>query len=302
VNAVATSHAPLARRLRDELRDLVEVVLLPGLAAVLPWPIAFRIYRRLAATRWLYRDASERALGEAARLGWVADPAEWLRKRKLTTLVDHADHYLSRTRGDGWLSRHVDTEGEWPAGQAGLGLTFHWGAGMWGLRHAAAHGMKAHMLVASVDKAHFAGRSILHRYIVARTRSIALALRRPYIDVSADMRLVLKALRGDEQVFAVIDVPADQVSTSQAVQVMGLPARLPTALLRLAVDKQVPVFVYVTGFRIEDGQRFVRIRQLGVPADLDTLVREVEAELDRTIQQDAPAWHFWSEAERFFRG
>ena len=46
--------------------------------------------------------------------------------------------------------------------------------------------------------------------------------------------------------------------------VVGLPARLPTALLRLAVDKRVPVFIYVTGYRIEDGRRFVRIKQLGV--------------------------------------
>ena len=138
--------------------------------------------------------------------------------------------------------------------------------------------------------------------IAARTRSIALALRRPFIDVSTDMRLVLKALKAREQIFAVIDVPADQVTASQPIQVLGLPARLPTALLRLAVDRQVPVFLYVTGFRVADGQRFVRIQQLGVPTDLDSLVRQVAEELDRTIQQDAPQWHFWSEAERFFRG
>lgn len=290
-------------RWRAELRDLFEVVLVPGLAAILPWPVAYRLFRRLAGQSWLYGAETERAFEQAQRLGWAGDAAEWRRRRRLTTLVDHADHYLARTRSDAWMARHMDIDGAWPdPARPGLGLTFHWGAGMWGLRHAAAHGLKAHMLVASVDPAHFGGRSLLHRYIVARTRSIALALRRPFIDVSSDMRPLLKALRANEQVFAVIDVPADQVSASAPMQVIGLPSRLPTALLRLAVDKQVPVFVYVTGFRIENGRRFVRVRELGVPQDLETLVRQVERELDRTIQQDAPAWHFWGEAERFFRG
>ena len=302
MNAPAARAAAL-QRLRHELRDLLEVVLLPGLAAVLPWRIAFRLFRRIAAAGWLYREATERAYAQAARLGWVADPAEWRRRRRLTTLVDHADHYLSRTRSDAWIAKHMEAQGEWPdPAQPALGLTFHWGAGMWGLRHAAARGLKAHMLVAAVQGAHFRGRSILHRYILARTESIALALRRPYIDVSTDMRLVLRALRANEQVFAVIDVPADQVSTSQSVQVIGLPARLPTALLRLAVERGIPVFIYVTGFHVEDGRRFLRILQLGVPESLDALLRSVEQELDRTIQQDAPAWHFWGEAERFFRG
>ena len=289
-------------RWRAELRDLFEVVLVPGLAAILPWSIAFRIFRRIAGMDWLYRDVTDNAYAQARRLGWAEHADDWRRRRRLTALVDHADHYLSRTRSDAWMASHMDIDGQWPdPAQPGLGLTFHWGAGMWGLRHAAANGLKAHMLVASVDPAHFGGRSVLHRYIVARTHSIALALKRPFIDVSSDMRLILKALRANEQVFAVIDVPADQVSTSSPMQVLGLPSRLPTALLRLAVDKQVPVFVYVTGFRIEDGRRFVRVRELGVPQDLETLVRQVEQELDRTIQQDAPAWHFWGEAERFFR-
>ena len=40
---------PAILRLRTELRDLLELVLLPGLAAVLPWQICFRIFRRLDA-------------------------------------------------------------------------------------------------------------------------------------------------------------------------------------------------------------------------------------------------------------
>lgn len=290
------------KRLRHELRDLVEVVLLPALAAVLPWSIAFALFKRLARWPLLYRAPSRRALAEAQRRGWAADPAAWIQDRKLTTLVDHADHYLARTRSDRWLRRYLDVEGEWPApGQAAIALTFHWGAGMWGLRSAARSGLQGHMLVAALDSAHFAGHWVLHRYIKARTRSIALSLRCPFIDVSTGMRQALRVLQENQQLFAVVDVPADQVAASQPVQILGLPARLPSALLRLAVDRQIPVCVYVTGIHMDTGRRFLRIRQLGVPADVDSLAAALAAELDSLIRECPPAWHFWSEAERFFR-
>jgi lauroyl/myristoyl acyltransferase len=289
-------------RLRAEMRDLAEVVLVPALAAVLPWSIAYRILRRLAAGRFLYAEPNQRALAEAQRLGWVGDPADWLLRRNLTTAVDHADHYLARTRSDAWMARHLDVQGAWPApGQPAFLFTFHWGAGMWGLRHAGASGLQVNALVAPVDGAHFHGRAILHRYIIARTRSVALALRRPFIDVSAGFREVLRALGRNEPVLAVIDVPPDQVATSVPIRVLDLPARLPTALLRLAVERKIPVYLYATGFHLASGQRFLRIRALGVPEDVSRLAAKLASALDALIREDPPSWHFWSEAERFFR-
>ena len=217
------------------------------------------------------------------------------------TLVDHADHYLTRTRGDIWMKRHLLVEGSWPTpNEASLQLTFHWGAGMWALRHAQSAHLNAHMLVASVNGDHFAGRQIFHKYIKARTASIALALKRPTVDVSISLRPVLKALRANEQVIAVIDVPADQVSASQTVDILGMQARIPTALLRLAVDHGTPVSVFTTGIQMTSGQRCLRITQLGAYDDLDRLVQDVFQLLDEAIAQDSAAWHFWSEAERFF--
>lgn len=289
-------------RIRHEARDLIEVVLLPGLAAVLPWWLCHRIFRRLANWDWLYRDSTERALAQAQQRGWAPDPAHFLQIRKLTTLIDHADHYLARTRGDAWMDRYLDVEGQWPPpDEAALVLTFHWGAGMWGLRHGARAGLKGHMLVAALESAHFAGRSILHRYIKARTRSIALALKQPFFDVASDMRPLFKALRNSEQIFAVIDVPADQVAASQPVIVLGMTARLPTALLRLAVERSIPVYTYVTGVNMTSGQRFLKIRPVASGEGLDALIDDVVGELESIIRADPPAWHFWSEAGRFFR-
>ncbi|MFC5500518.1 hypothetical protein ACFPOE_23450 [Caenimonas terrae] len=288
-------------RLRTEARDLAELVLLPGIASLLPWSIGFRLLRRLAEVARPYSDAGRSALAQAHSRGWVGDAAHWTRVRRLVTLVDHADLYLARTRSDRWMARHMDVEGSWlPPGQPGIIFTFHWGAGMWGLRHARASGLRAHALVAPLDGAQFAGRRVLLAYARARTAEVARALGCPTLDISSSLRPVLQALRRGEQVVAAVDVPADLVSASQEVELLGMTARVPRGLLRLAVDQRVPVTVYLTGLKPASGRRFLRIHQLGVHDSVDTLAAQVFGHLDRAIREDPPSWHFWGEAERVF--
>ena len=289
-------------RIRHEWRDLVEVVLLPSLAAVLPWRLAFNLFRHFSRWEWLYREPQRRALDAARMRGWADQPGQWLRDRKLTTLIDHADHYLCRTRSNRWMDHHLQVDGQWPpASGAALALTFHWGGGMWAMRHAGRGGIRGHMLVAPLESEHFRGHSVLHRYIKSRMRTVAKTMHRPFIDVSQGMAPILAALDAQEHVHAVIDVPADQVNTSQPIEILGLQARVPTTLLRVAVERAIPVCVYVGGTNMETGRRFLRITQLGTPADLDQLVRQVFAELERAIREAPAAWHLWGEAQRFFR-
>mgnify|MGYP000980974640 CR=1 FL=1 len=290
------------QRLRTELRDCLELLLLPGLAALLPWQLCFALYKRIARMQWLYREQCEVALSQARLRGWAGDnESHWIWVRRLVTLVDHADNYLVRTRPDAWLNKHFTVEGHWPpANEAQLLCTFHWGAGMWSLRHAAAAGMKVHALVAPIDGAHFKGRSVLHWYAKARTAIVSKTLGQGTLDVSNSLRPAVRALRHNEQVLAVVDVPADQVSASQPIQLLGLQARVPRALLRLAVEQQIPVTVFLVGLRTSDGKRTLKMQQFGIHDDVDTLIRAVFGELEKAILLDSPAWHFWSEAERFF--
>jgi hypothetical protein len=291
------------QRLRTELRDLLELVLLPGLAAVLPWRWCFALFRRLARVQWLYRGPCLHALAGARAYGreGLGDEADWMAMRRLVTLVDHADLYLALTRSDGWMRRHMSVQGQWPApGQAGLLLSFHWGAGMWGLRSASAHGLDVHALVAATEGAPFAGRTVLHRYALARTRCVGRALRNAPLVVSGSLRPVVQALRRNEQVLAVVDVPADQVSASLPVALCGRTAHVPKGLLRLAVDMHVPVTVYVTGFDAQTGRRQLRVHSLGMHGDVQVLAGAVFRHLQECMDESHASWHFWGEASRFF--
>ena len=172
---------------------------------------------------------------------------------------------------------------------------------MWVLRHASSSGLRIHALVASMEGTPFAGRTILHWYVRARTRSVGHALGRAPLVVSGSLRPVIQALRRDEQVLAAVDVPSDQVSASVPICLRGMAARVPKGLLRLAVDYKVPVTVYVTGLNAHNGQRSLRIVQLGAWDDLDALVAAVFGHLETALCEDAAAWHFWGESHRFFQ-
>lgn len=294
---------PSLQRLRTELRDAFELLLAPGLAAVLPWRWCFALFRLLAHRPWLYRDPCQTALDQALALGQVrpGDEARWLAVRRLVTLVDHADHYLAVTRSDAFMRRHLAVDGHWPdPGRAAVCLTFHWGAGMWALRHAGHQGLHAHALVAAMEGTPFAGRAVLRRYVQARTRSVGQAMGNAPLVVSGSLRPVVQALRRGEQVFAAVDVPADQVDASLPVTLCGMQTRIPKGLLRLAQDMQVPVTVYVTGFDVRTGRRTLRIVQVPPQDSVEALVHAVFAHLQACLAEEAAFWHFWGEAPRFF--
>jgi hypothetical protein len=291
-------------RLRAEGRDLLELVLLPGLAAVLPWRICFRVFRFLCRADFLYRETSREALAQASARGWVrGSEATWLQRYRLVLLIDHADYYLSLFRSDRWMLRHLQVSGAWPdPDRAAILCTFHWGAGMWALRHVAARGLKVHLLIAPRSRAPFRGRSVRYWYYCRRINAIPRALGRPFIEATRSPRPVLEALRSGDQVAAVVDVPADQVTASEPIDFLGLRARVPRGLLRVACDSAVPVTVYVLGIRLSDGKRTLNIHDLGVRRELQPLIRDVFVHLASAIEDEPAAWHFWSVAPRFFEG
>lgn len=289
-------------RLRAEARDLLELVLLPGLAMLLPWKLCFRLYRFACRAEFLYREYCDAAFAQAHERGWVKiDPAHWRQRCRLVMLVDHADYYLSLSRSDRWMARHLLATGTWPGpGQAAILCTFHWGAGLWALRHAAMHGLRVHLMIAQRSRAPFNGRTIRYWYYCRRINAIPRALGRDPIEATRSPRTVLRALRGGEQVAAVVDVPADQVMASEPIEFLGFRARVPRGLLRLACDSGVPVTVYLLGIRFSDGTRTLSIHPLGSRTDLRPLVRDVFGYLESAIGQESAAWHFWGIAPRFF--
>lgn len=291
-------------QIKAAFKDLLELVLIPGLAAILPWRICFRVFRSISGRlQWLYREDCETALKQAHSRGIVPDNQQglWLAQRRLTTLIDHADLYLAATRSNAWMRKHLQTTGDWPkAHAAGVLCMFHWGAGMWALRHAQANGMEANALVAPVKKAHYPGRPVAYWYARARTGMVTRVLKRQTLDVSMTLRPALRALSQNEQVLAAIDVPSDQVAASIPLKIAGMQALVPSALLRVAVERNIPITLYNTGFSYETGKRQLTIQTFAPFNSVESAASELFTHLDALIKQNSAAWHFWHISDRFF--
>ena len=291
----------MVQRMRTEVRDLIELILVPGLAAILPWSVCFAVFRHFAHWRWLYRAPCEEALKQAGKWGWAGDERHWLWERRLVTLVDHADHFLGLSRGDAWMQKHMRVSGTWPrSNQKVLLTTFHWGPGYWALRHASAHGFRPHALVASLASPAYAGRTIMTWYGRSRIGNVARTLGANNIDVALGLKDVIRALRNNRALIGLVDIPADEAKASQPIELLGLAASVPRGLLRLVVDQQVPVVLYVTSLNTTDGSRHLSIQSLGVTDTVEEVARRLFHELDQLIRTDPAAWHFWSIADRFF--
>lgn len=290
------------RRLQNELRDLLELVLVPGLAAILPWRFCFRVLKFLSRFEFLYKDSCAQPYAFARAHGWFQNLGLWQRHRRLVMMVDHADFYLVRFRSLRWMNRHMDVDGSWPLPDAaGMLYSFHWGCGMWALWHAGAAGLHPHPLVAPLRREMFPGRWVRFHYFRARNRAVQDALGRAPFDISVSLRPMLKALRAKEQVIALLDVPPNQVSSSQPVPFLGGCAHMPAGLLRVAVEQGLPVTLYANGFRLSDGHRFLRIMRLGVYTDLDALSRKVFGYLEDLIREEPVLWYYCEGASLFFQ-
>lgn len=292
----------LFTRLKREGRDLLELVVLPGLAAVLPWAVCFKVFQLLARWNWLYKAQCSEALVQAQQLGSCGgDTAAWLAERRLVTLLDHADHYLLRTRSARWMDRHVTVHGQWePGGHAALLWTFHWGMGMWALRHARANGLNAPMVLAAPAGPDFIGRTVFGKYVRARMRSVELALGEPVIFVPGGMAQVREALGRGQQLVVVMDVPQDQVSVTRVTPLLDMPVSVPAVLPQMAVDQSLPVTVFYMGVDVGTGRRILHIAPLGVHVDAKVLTDKAFAHLDHLLRTAPAAWHLWAQAPRFF--
>ena len=294
-------------RWREFAREAVEWFLLPAVAAVLPWRWSFRFYRRVAQSDWLFRAETRSVLAAATSWRPPVDPAAWAAAYRLTHLIDRADLWLSRFRSDRWLDKHLVVEGDaWPDGPF-VGITFHYGAGLWSVRHLCRSGRHASILWLRFEPALFKDAPVQLAYARARIREAERAARAPVIYTGGDAVARMRAaLRRGGCVLGLIDVPPGQAYSGMPVEFLGSPAWLPPGLIRLARIENVSIAVYTVGFDHASGRRKLQIRRLPAPrpdatdaANDEQRMQLIARELERAIAADPPAWHAWGDLPLF---
>lgn len=279
--------------LRAALRNLLQLWLLPGLVALLPWRLGWQLARLLTRLPKLYGREQYVSLNGIAAAGLPAPDAGFLRRQRLMRLIDHADLYLSMTRSDRWIDKHIDIEGEWPQHGPFLAMTFHWGAGLWGLRQLGRLGLQPYSLSTELEAAQFAGEPLALRYELLRNREIERACRARVFTRGSQVRHMMRLLQQGKNILGLIDVPVTDLRNATEVSLLGRRARFPTGLLQIAQRSGAPVVPFWTGIDWSNGRRRMVVRPAITVTDVDATARRLAGELDPLLHQWPDQWHLW---------
>lgn len=286
--------------MRASVRTFVELFLLPGMAAVLPWRWCFKLFRRVAASSALYPEV-DWMLRCAREIGVVQDEREWRSALRLTRIFSFADLYLSMFRSDRWMRRHVDVSGRWPEG-AFLAVTYHWGAGLWALRHLTAQGKRSSFLSIRFDRAMFQGSRVRYWYALLRTRETSRAGggAEPIFTGGSAERIALTH-RNNVCVTALLDVPPKPGQATFPVLLLGRPAELRRGLARVAIDEKIPVVMFSMHLDRDSGRLKLRIAGPLPAASEAELMTHMAADFCAALDRDPASWHGWGEVQLYLR-
>lgn len=280
-------------------RNFAELYFLPASAALLPWGFAFRWLRFWAGFRWPFALETQAAIREASNIGMDRADEQWIQKYKLVKFVDHADLYFSLTRTDRWLTKWVTVSGEWPRQGPFIAFTYHWGTGLWVLRHLRRAGLQAAMLSTPLDNA----APILDlraRYGQLRNWEVQRATAEAVIYLGGARDKIRDHLRSGGAIVALVDVPRNQTPESLEVTVLGRETSLPRGLFALSSEESIPMIPFVFVLDCETGSRRLEILPALAGADEKTLANEAARIFGNLLERDSAAWHRWPDASYFF--
>jgi hypothetical protein len=287
-------------RLRHAAGDAVLLFLLPCSIALLPWPIGFRLLRRLARVPRLWRNAVEPAWTNAKVYLPDANETEWKFEQRLLRLVDNTDTYLTLLRGDRWWQQRVDVVGEWPTTCARVFLTYHWGAGHWIWRFLRARGFDAGFVARRADGRSLGMGRLSHAYASFRGWALRRIGSRGPIYVGAGKTALQDDLHNGASIVGMLDLPAASQQRAMELPLFDRTATLPIGLAQLAIDTRSPITLFSAGFDPRTGRRTLRIESLPSGIDLGAALQRYAAHLDQRLRERPAFWQIWRDASAIF--
>lgn len=288
---------PRHGRWRRACADALGLFVLPALLALLPWPLAFRLLRRLAAAAPAFRPEAEAACAAAQAIVPVVDSESWKRNYRLVRWVERCDTFLTLLRSRRWWLARIEVEGTWPSSaQPGLFLTFHWGTGHWIWRSLQAAGFDACFVARKPGVADFGAGRVALWY--ARLRGWGIArLGGGVLYTGGSRARIREALQAGRSIVGMLDLPTRQPTRN--VSLLGRPLRLPYGLPE-CVDVPCGTAIFSCALDLRDGRRRLRIETVDAQADVGTLLQRYAAHLDARLRESPESWMMWHESPAMF--
>ena len=220
----------------------------------------------------------------------AVDSAAWLAAWRLTHYLDRADLFVFLSRSRGWVRRHVDVVGTWPAPGPCLAVSAHWGAGLWALDLLRRAGHRPRFLArrpgVDPDRMHAA-------YVRLRASAVARATGAPLVYTEGASSEIARSWADGGTIVGLFDAPAAEGRNLVRVPFGNSHLRLARGLARLACEHRIRVFEFAGGIDRVTARRTITIGAARVWDDEEALARHWASELDRLLRNDSAAWHLW---------
>ena len=285
---------------RREARALLELLLLPAVAALLPWRLGFAWLRWCARFERLYWRECEASLAVARHFVPIADEREWKRLHRLYRLVDHADYWLLLSgRGRGWLRRHVQVPPTWPPARTPVvGVFFHWSAGLWPV-FALGDSGAASAVLAGRFTARTLGARVAGLYGRIRLAMLARVSGRPLVYAPGTLKRALADLAAGHSIVGTPDVPPEQTRLCAPITLFGRPALLPEGLAMIARGAGVPLVIFSCAIDPASGRRLLRA-SAPIDAGGEQLMQRIADAWQALMQEQSWAYGLWYALPAFF--
>lgn len=286
--------------LRLECRALIELYVIPGLTALMPWSLGFRWLRFCSRFSFLYQVEWRAALNQARQFVQIDDETLWARQFRLSRLVDHADYWTSRTRSRRWLRRHVDVRQTWPKLEtAAVGVFFHVCPGLWAMRSMREQGFDTSVLAGHFSRRSMGGSYLAHFYGAIRLRELQRVSGGPLIFSPGTVKKSLAMLETGGWVAGTPDVPPTETALGVPVTLFGRPAHFAEGLLLIARRAKVPVVIFTFGLDLATGRRQLEV--LGThDADEAQLIQTIADHWQKLLRERSWGFMLWAAMPAWF--
>lgn len=293
---------PLATAIKRELRDLLALWLLPGLALLLPWRFCVRLYWWVSASPLVLREEVGGSRGGRQAMGLDPFDRAFDRRFRFGFLLEHADMF--RALGWGWrgLARTMPLSADSdPSTGGGLCFFFNFNQGLPALASLRAAGHQVHLVYRRLDGRPPGVGWLRYAYMRLRLRMVARVCGNPGIGTGGARQRIAETIAAGGLVCVAADTPPRAGTGLVAVQ---LPHQRRgywrSGILKLALELPPPLRCFDIELDWGSGMRQLRVQRLQPGGGLEALVAELNRRFLDDCSRLSELWFYWPAPQCFF--
>lgn len=288
--------------IKRELRDLLSLWLVPGLAAVLPWHWCLRLYWQLAANPLLMREEVAGSRSGRELLGFSGDDKQFDRRFRFGFLLEHADVYRALGRGWRGLAATMPLRGDIDADRSGgLCYFFNFNQGLPALATLRAAGFDVHLVYRSLQSRPAGVGWLRYAYMRLRLRLVAAVCGNQGIGTGGARERITQTIANGGLVCVAADTPPRAHTGLVSIRFPDeRQAWWRSGILKLATQLQGPRRCFNVHLDWETRQRSLQLITLPKSAELGELVTTLNQEFLTTLARQPELWFYWPAPQGFF--